>query len=144
MTPSNTCSNCSALALDPNTLPIPYPVWFENCTLLTQSTSHPTHCSGNVAALLPTYPCTTCDWQAKILGIPSIKSQKNSSQIYDSRTGLTIPAVYYFSLPKIKTHSLWKASPYHLPIGYFFFFYYYFILYICVMYFRYSMFTITC
>ena len=34
----------------------PYPVWLEKCTVSTGQTSTPILISGNVAALLPTWP----------------------------------------------------------------------------------------
>ena len=45
----------------------PYPVWLEKCTVSTGQTSTPIRISGNVAALLPTWPYATEDWMDKIV-----------------------------------------------------------------------------
>src|SRR5437868_10797314 len=47
----------------------PYPVWFENATVLSDHVSHPSRCSGNRAAVLPTLPQATQDWIDSTVGI---------------------------------------------------------------------------
>src|SRR5690625_249048 len=65
---SRTPSTMAATSAAGSTGPFhdPYPVWLENATVLTGHTSIPSRCSGNTAALLPTWPYVTADWIDKI------------------------------------------------------------------------------
>src|SRR5947209_20067693 len=47
----------------------PYPVWFENATVLSDQASHPRRCSGKRAAVLPTLPQATQDWIDSTVGM---------------------------------------------------------------------------
>src|SRR5207245_10499506 len=47
----------------------PYPVWFENATVLSDQVSHPRRCSGKRAAVLPTLPQATQDWIESTVGM---------------------------------------------------------------------------
>src|SRR5271166_5985719 len=47
----------------------PYPVWFENATVLSDQVSHPRRCSGKRASVLPTLPQATQDWIDSTVGM---------------------------------------------------------------------------
>jgi len=48
---------------------LPYPVWFENATVLSDQVSHPRRCNGKRAAVLPTLPQATQDWIDNTVGM---------------------------------------------------------------------------
>src|SRR2546423_5191121 len=48
---------------------LPYPVWFENATVLSDHVSHPRRCKGKRAAVLPTLPQATQDWIDSTVGM---------------------------------------------------------------------------
>src|SRR5881227_2068971 len=50
----------------------PYPVWFENATVLSDHVSHPRRCNGKRAAVLPTLPQATQDWIDSTVGMSGV------------------------------------------------------------------------
>ena len=73
-----------------------YAVWLEKCTELTGSTSNPSSCSGNVAALLPTYPWTTCDWMLSTrLSLPAATLAACSSSVGTAAALSTAAAITF-------------------------------------------------
>src|SRR6516164_5714558 len=64
-------SNKLAISLAGTAAPrhFPYPVWFENATVLSDQVSKPRRCSGNKAAVLPTLPQATQDWMESTVDI---------------------------------------------------------------------------
>src|SRR5271154_6375008 len=64
-------SNRSAISCAGTAAPrhLPYPVWFEKATVLSDHVSHPRRCSGKSAAVLPTLPKATQDWIESTVGM---------------------------------------------------------------------------
>src|ERR1700757_577476 len=64
-------SNRSAISRAGTAAPrhFPYPVWFENATVLSDHVSHPRRCNGKRAAVLPTLPQATQDWIDSTVGM---------------------------------------------------------------------------
>src|ERR1700757_4799441 len=64
-------SNRSAISRAGTAAPrhFPYPVWFENATVLSDHVSHPRRWSGKRAAVLPTFPQATQDWIERTVGM---------------------------------------------------------------------------